>query len=492
MKRIICFCFLWALMFFHAVESLAADAPRVIKATVLSEEKTNGWEKLDGRFYRMQNVKLRLISTISGDAFPNEINTRLAFPLNRKFLLNAKRLHEQGSFLQRGENYLLWLSPEKLSIAPDTQEILDALMTTDAALVEGNMQDVAWQEIKKLADNADIENGIYSFRWLKEHADRDFYGTSNRKQSVDFEALSIIKFLQTYWMAANEKVAFAAINNSSVFPLGKDLRSPEYRYLVPELIKVADTHPSPIVRSEALRSLSYVHEPAVEAVALRQVQSDSPLTKSYGISLLSGFSNESTRQQLKNFAAEPEPKVRQAVASVAGYMKAESLIPTLVRYLIDENQDVRATAARSLLAYAPRSVLREQIDNKEFGSLFLNKVAVNNVGAFLPHLAAQVTKEKQVNASWNLLFDYVQTKSRETLESPEGQSVLDALESVTQDDVKLAELYKFYLMRQMTERAANFQAEMKKRNQAAAFNEMQRIDQDRTLQEKFAQTPRVD
>ena len=489
MKRVIYFCLLWSSLLFHAVASLAAEEKvpsRVMKVTVLSETPARGWTKLNGRYWKLQDVQLHSVSTIAGVPVPEQWATRLALPINPTAF--GADPNAPYKYLQKGKSYLLWLHPETLTVEPDTEEVFDVLMTSNDAPVQGKIEDVVWQELKKLVDNPDAENATYGIRWLKEHRSDDM--PRQHTKPVQFDKPQILNFLKDFWMAANEKVAAAALENTLNLPFGRDW--PEYKNLVSALIKVADTHPSPAVRGVALRELLYVREPEVEALALRQLESESPITRSYSLLILGHAANGKMPQQLEKFARDPHPMVRQAVASVAGSMKAESLVPILVRYLIDENQDVRDTAARSLLTYAPRSVLREQIDNKEFGSLFLNKVAGNNVGAFLPQLAAQVTKENQVNASWNLLFDYVQTKSRETLESPEGQSVLEALESVTADEVKLAELYKFYLMRQMPERAAKFQANMKKRNQVAAFKETQRVDQDRTLQGKFAQTPRVD
>lgn len=151
------------------------------------------------------------------------------------------------------------------------------------------------------------------------------------------------------------------------------------------------------------------------------------------------------REAIASGSRDRSPEVRHAAALAEGFAQDPRLVPLLGALLGDQQANVRAAAALSLLSFAPSDaepVLKANLAH-EFRPLFINALARADAQPYLPLLAENIKQGLAPNMPTNCSLDALEGMQWYSSSGPRA-------------------LYALYLSRDMHARAQRFREAARK------------------------------
>lgn len=518
--------FLAAAIFCHAypvgrslpLDKLQKEADVVFKGTVVSSAETKDpWFTVPN--YPVLSSEIRVISIIKGDA-PSGKAVFLHYGRQPKdlpgmtgdrsvrvvYLGPAPQLYD----LKNGRTYILFA---KRTDKPDVyrQLWLNAKMKQDQGAVlaadeqpipQGQpLKDILWRELEGLLKGSNLEDVPYAIRQLDEMSEGQGVPDGSRGLD-DYDRGRVMESVRPYLFHQNAgivKAALAAFAEDSPYAnerygapawlvavgkgtirgysgWSKPRNNSSARAHWKDLAALGDGKGNKDLRATAVLSLGRAGEPAIFPHVVRWTQDPEPVIRKAAAILLSDFPSDETFQFLTQLAKDPAPEVRLGVARAVGFGQLEKVIPLLEALLKDEDSQVSTAAALSLVSFDTAKVeriLKANMENPDFKSVFVNALAESNPDPYLDSLAEIIEKRLQPNrfwggripcaSSWDILFKYMQSRSADDLKSDKLSRYLDALERMQgYGSSEPRDLYALYLQRGLTDRAGKFREECRK------------------------------
>jgi HEAT repeat protein len=246
-------------------------------------------------------------------------------------------------------------------------------------------------------------------------------------------------------------------------------RNPGAHKFYQPLMAMADGVGPANLRASAIRALGRAEQPDVGDAVKRWVFSPEPQIREAATILLADFSGPDTNKLLRALAGDSAFQVRKAVTRVIGFSQLADLLPLLDQALHDENREVRHAAAQSLVSFPPNqsaAVLRANMADQEYRSVFVNALAKDDPRSCLDALCDIIANRLHPvpwdgkiahAASWDILFAFLKTQSRESLQSGQFDKELSTLEKAQIfSSSPPRDLYELYIKNEMKERALRF------------------------------------
>jgi hypothetical protein len=245
-----------------------------------------------------------------------------------------------------------------------------------------------------------------------------------------------------------------------------------------DLIALADGRGPTKLRVFAILALGFVREPELCKAIDRWATDPEPKVRASAAMLLADFPSHETHRLLAALAEDKDPEVHKYVARAAGFSQSAELADVPARLLKDQDASVRKDAAMFLLSFSPKdkaiaTIFQENIANREFGPSFLIALARDNPEQYWNELA-QALVDRKFEQIWSgihpeldacrILFNYLQTQPDEAIRSGKFDRCLDGMDAVGAAHSKSAycDMNKFYVQREMAERASMFRETAKK------------------------------
>lgn len=489
------------------LDDLTARAAIVLKVTALKTEPVQDAWLPPARMLGAGATRFTVISIIKGEFTGPEASFHHYVDLNSSPLRYFRPAPLPHYKFKPGQHYLLWADKSEegnlrqLSKSSTTKISRCVIRVGDNSPVQGEIKSIVWDELVKMTGNPNnVRDGLGYLRWLS-GATGSFRAREPVNGNPDFPLERFIAVLIPLFHSPNERIAFSAILAASGVgaPIAKE-----------ELLKIAGTHPKRELRAMALNSLRGLKTPDVQEAAHRALQTvppelttdDAALLQDHALRLLADFPGERSRFAWRAYAAHPQTRVRAAVATAIGEAREGALAWMLGNMVDDPHQEVRYTAVRSLLALPSAlatATWKKRCTPDYYGQFFINALAARNIEPYLPKLTnillhpirpktgVQVLKEEPDYTSWRLLFDYVKTKPKATLESATFAPLLDALENSRWISSNAAKLYRFFLTKKLKKRARALQA--RSDFVPSICKDFSRIDREMACKETKPQNP---
>jgi hypothetical protein len=492
-----------------SMEALIAEADLVFKGTVVSigPEQDAWFQALPG--FVVQETQFAVVSVIEGDNPGATLRFRhyddspqsrghmyqpqfYHFEPNRTYIVFAKKADEAAGYRQLWANHT----------GKEDQGVL--LCLDNKPVTAKTVKEAFWSELTGMLGDTDAGNVMYAIRQL----DQMSGGQNEYDGTKDFDRTDVLEVVHGLVTDSNAGIAQAAITvigsgnpylsdertdfwlatvGSAEVP-GLSKMDPEMRNAGGEmywedLAAIADARHPADTRALAIRALGRVREPALREAINRWLVDGELDVRAAATVLLADFPGTDANQQLTVLADDPEPRVRECAARAIGYAQQQELVNVLGRLLADPDRAVRRVASVSLLSFSPKNeaiaaVFRANLANKEFEPLFLNALARETPEPYLDALARVVEEKTEPEnwsggeipafTAWKILFKYLQTQSTEVLNSGNVNHYLDAMEEVgNYSSSNPRDIYAFYILRGMTERAKSFRD---RANAAASYD----------------------
>jgi HEAT repeat protein len=157
--------------------------------------------------------------------------------------------------------------------------------------------------------------------------------------------------------------------------------------------------------------------------------------------LLSDFPTEKATKLIEEHSGDEAADVRIGAANAIGFGQFAELLPVLDRMLKDEDIHVRTAAALSIVSFAPaeaEKVLKANINDPDFTSVFVNALAEKNPEPYLDYLAEIIEKRLEPRYFWGgsipwwvsrkILSDYLASPRGASLEASRREKYLSVIE----------------------------------------------------------------
>ncbi len=402
------------------------------------------------------------------------------FTPGRSYILFAKKTDSPALFSQ------LWMNHTSKS----DQGLL--LAANDLPLRARSVKEACWLNLLELQVSANAEDVVYALRQLDQMSgDKSSEWFMDLK---DFPREDVVELVRPLLATQNAKTLAAAIEVAGsrnphtstdaqfwLVTVGKGhlpgfaARDPKVtnlagRLLWRELTAVADSRAPANLRASAVRALGRSAVPELPTLLQQWARDDQPLIREAALVLLADFPGETSQHLIQNAAADHAAEVRQGAAQAIGFGQFTSLVSLLDKLLKDDSFAVRQAAAMSLLSFslaASGEVLRQNIRDTEYHTLFVNALAASDAAPYLTNLQGIILKNLEpahfwggripAVDSWDILFKYLQSRPPEELQSGKLDTSLDALEKLKwYGSSEPRDLYALYLQRGLTRRARAF------------------------------------
>ncbi|NND95691.1 MAG: HEAT repeat domain-containing protein [Pirellulaceae bacterium] len=244
-----------------------------------------------------------------------------------------------------------------------------------------------------------------------------------------------------------------------------------------KLIQMAQSDRSPTVRALAILSLADTQSPVLRMLAQKWASDDSSSVRAAAAILLADYADNLPIDVWQKLMSDQSNTVRVDTIRAIGIGQVSGMIPMLSELLSDDDPKVVSSAAASLLSFSiddTRSIMQRQTDHGEFGCVFVNALATENVALYtsqLGHIIRTDPHPKQWwgghvpwGVAWNLLFIHVQKQPQTKIRSGEMDMLLDYLESPITAFEKSnhysssepRDLYALYIQRGLRRRAKEY------------------------------------
>jgi tetratricopeptide (TPR) repeat protein len=497
------------------LDQIAQQSSVIIKAKAISSSPaTDDWfQSYPG--YKVYSTRMQVVSIIKGIPGSQQIEfhhygTDKAVPQTSMEFVQVYEFKQDRSYIvfaantaQDGVLRQLWKNP---TVKSDQGVYLAA---DDTVVRVGRIADILFTEFTNLLANSVTEDVLYGIRQLDEMSN-----PLNRLLKLhDFGQSEVLGAISPLMSNGDEQIAKAAIqaiggsnpyfrDEDAIFWLAKvggrklpgigaweSDQNPGAHEYYRQLEEVADGKGSAELKSMAIRALGRsAHSDLVPAV-LRWITSTEPRVREAATILSADFPAESVAGSITTSANDPDPRVRVAAARAIGFGQFADLLSVLAQSLHDESLDVRRAALMSLASFSPqksRDILRANIDNPEFRSVFVNILASENPEPYLKALG-EIIGDKQLFApvsgkipsaeSWDILFRYLKTRTTQALQSGKFNPQFEVLEKAQFfDSSNPRDLYEFYLANGMKDRAANFREYIRRTSPFRMEDFFERVD----------------
>jgi hypothetical protein len=479
------------------LEELAQKVDLVCKATVVADRVvTDEWfPPLGG--YEARETELRIVSVIQGTAsdvirfrhytsVPTpQVNVRQSYELvhGRTYLVFARqapdgtyRQWSKGQTTAGSEGVLLAANAEQHSGATIRETVWSELL----ALLESSDERGAIEAIQQL-DTLSGGGALRPWPKLKEFERSHVLAAirpllANAKVPVATAAVTVFGAESPYFDTSTAPYWLAGMGKGRIPGLypREPTAAAAADVAVKELLDLAVAGTTPQLRALAIRTLAPSRE--ISAAMIGGWLRDPNLEVRAAAVLASA--DRADREAIASGSHDGSPEVRQAAALAVGFAQDPRLIPLLGTLLGDQQANVRAAAALSLLSLAPSDaepLLKANLAH-EFRPLFINALARADAQPYLALLAENIKQGLAPNMptnwwggsipagdSWGILYGFV--KSRPTTELAGGalDRSLDALEGMQwYSSAEPRALYALYLSRDMHARAQRFREATRK------------------------------
>lgn len=411
---------------------------------------------------------------------------------------------------QEGRSYLIVTGPMNGTDGAIQFQAHTSLKGDDGVLLCGDAQPVSgsglkslyWTELTKLLQNHDVKDAVYAMDQLKllsmpavrrenrnfrlmgglsEFDRRDVMDVvhgflSNPDDGVAQAAIDIIAGDNPYTQNGDVLGWLSAVGGNKSFqaqPANQnDFGSGGERY-EKELLAVAENESNaPQTRAMAIEALGPGRHFHAWADLFRWVEDPSPAVRRAAALATSGEGEDYYDEDhgiYSRLAVDPAPEVRRALALAIGFGQSAHAFRFLPPLLTDPADTVRQAAAASICSFPIKNAtaaafFQSNLDNPEFGPLFLIALAGDNPADHLGQLARTILADKPVK-SWNplydssyfcrtILFDYLRTVPRDQFSSGKYDGLLDALAyKASWSDQYVIDLFCFFINRGYKDRA---------------------------------------
>jgi len=380
----------------------------------------------------------------------------------------------------------------------------DVLLCANAHPVLGSkLKDIIWNELMNLLQDQDSKDAVYAITRLKQlsvplSSSRQ-YDARHFRGRADFARRDVMDAVHGLISSPDDEVAQAAIDvigndnpytvngdalgwlsavggnrSFQALPLDSNYVNPGAQLYGQELLAVATGTASPLTRAKAIAAIGPGRPLDRRADAWAPLfgwLSDPSPDVRRSAALMTADYDESyyLSNDFRRLAADPSPEVRRALALAIGFgqrLHAFHLLPPL---LSDPDAKVRQAAAASLCSFPIKNAtaatfFRDNLNQPEFGPLFLIALAGDNPADHLDELARAVMAHRSVD-NWDgdrntteacreILFEYLKTVPFDQLHANNCNGLFDALDTVPPNyEGEAIDLYRFYLNRGLKERA---------------------------------------
>lgn len=480
------------------LDELVEEADVIVKARVISSRliKDEWFTKYRG--FDAYATEMRVVSVIKGDMAIRKMTFRhygfskdargfmmppqhYEFQAGRTYIVFAKKTDTDGVFRQLWKNHKA-KEDQGAFLAGDNRPVAE----------DKSVKEVVWAELCGLLKSPDSDDISYSIRQLNEMSSSRFFKLD------DFDRGRVLEVIHPFVSSKEKKVAKAAIRavgagnpylsddcapnwlatigSGRIYGVAKwdrDLKNPGARKYWRELAAVGDGEAAEEIRALAIRALGRAGAPRVMAHVVRWVEDPDRLVRQAAVILLADFPGKEASRLLTDRSKDEAAEVRTGVARAIGYGQFDELLPLLERLLADRDPGVSTAAALSLISFPPGKVdpvLKAHVDDAEFKSVFVNALAETDPEPYLDALAEIIEKRLEPThfwggriphgLSWKILFEYLEGRSAEDLNSGSLDKYMDVLErgNVTGSYEHRA-LYAFYVKHKMMDRARRFRKE---------------------------------
>jgi non-SMC mitotic condensation complex subunit 1 len=440
----------------ESLEKLAEEADIIFKGTVVSSRAVDhdGFASRGG--YIIQDTEFKIASIIKGKVPGNTLIFRhydydgamfdgtqfYHFESAKTYIVFAKRSETAAVFQQA------WMH---------TRGQMDAgvLLCTNKPATASNIKDIYWSELMamlKSTDDSDVVYAIYQLDGMSPNRS-GLAGVGRWGGVREFDRKAVLAAVHGLLTNRDPKIAQAAIYvigsrnpymavDRSWLPTDENIGGKLYWK---DLVAVANSKSNDATRALAILALGLVREPALQQHLEKWLADPAPAVRASAAVLLADFPELVTRERLTvpdilaGLITDPDAKVRQ--------MAVMSLLS-----LYNKNETIA-------------TILRANLNNEDFGPLFLNALAENDPQPYLDALAKAIeqrTKPRNESGggytdliAWDILFKYLQAQPVDQITSGKSDRYLDAMETVDYRQV-LPYVYAFYVQRGMTDRAKRF------------------------------------
>lgn len=485
-----------------SLDQIVQESDLIVKATVLTSSTTQeAWfDKVAG--FDAYATGMHVVSVIKGNVPAMDIvfqhygtskNPPFAawyapqfydFEVGRSYIVFAKKTDTDGVFRQLWKNHL----------SKRDQGVV--LAADDSPVTAKGVADIVWTELTHLLASPDTKDIVYAIRQLDEMSNKQAWD-----HLQDFPRDRALKAIAHLLFSKNSEIAVPTIRAIGAWsPYLDDAEAPFWlttiggrkiaglserdakvdneaaRQYWRELVALADSDLPTDVRSLAIRALGRASEPKVLEVIPRWIKNSEPLIRQAAAILLSDFPGPETAQFLTDLAKDQSAEVRVGVARAIGFGQFSGLLPQLDQFFHDTNPTVRTAAALSLVSFAAdktEPILKKNLNDSDFKSIFVNILAETNPEPYLDVLCEVIDKQLEPHdfwggqipsfTSWHILFDYVQKQNPQVLQSGRLDKCFDVLERAkVHTSSEPRDLYAFYMKNGMMARAQKLREMCKK------------------------------
>ena len=211
------------------------------------------------------------------------------------------------------------------------------------------------------------------------------------------------------------------------------------RPYLPRLLTLANANQHVSVRALAIRALCAGGDKDIEPSVKHWADDAQPEVRAAAALLLANDTAPFAPDLLGKLSRDPQPAVRISVAHGIELAQAADDLPLAGELLHDPNQEVREAAASSLASFPvgqTRDILRANIADPDFKSVFLDILADDDPNPYLDGLAEVVDKRIVPSSfggnlpdaeAWQILFKALGNQSQATLSSGKWPHYMDIL-----------------------------------------------------------------
>lgn len=482
-----------------SLDKMTEMSDLVIKGKALSNFKTNiaSFESIPG--YAPFATTFQVISVLKREQATNTIiflhygrtdgefemykPQHYEFLPGHSYILFAKKTDVANVFIQLWKNHT----------AKEDEGVFRCV--DDAPLQASTVKDACWQNLLQMRASTNADELVYSLHQLDQmsigQSELSFGGTSDFPRT---NVLELLRPLLSMTVREDDRVLRTAIEIAGaqnpdmrgepehwLATVGKghlpglatydsNLDNPSGRFLWRELTVIANSRALPEVRSSAIAAMGRTHIPELTPSLQRWAKDPEPLVRRAAIVLLADVPGESAWCLIQAASADSANEVRQGAALAIGFGQLVPLLPQLEKLLKDNSPSVRQAAIKALLSFpvaAAEKLLRQNLGDPEYHSLFVNALAIADPASRLADLQSVIINNSEPTNwwggampsgdSWNILFKYIQSRQASKLQSGQFDASLDALEKLQwYSSSEPRDLYALYLQKGLIVRAKAF------------------------------------
>jgi HEAT repeat protein len=489
-----------------SLDTLGEQSDLVAKVQAVGSEIVVDSAFPEAQGYKVFATRFKVISVLKGAATPTDITfhhydddptyrggaeytpTVHHFVVGQSYVLFAKKSDAPAAF-------------RSFSISPTMAPEKETVRTADATpLPKGiAIRDAVWLELQALLASKDAADIAYGIHQLENFSTSRFW---RRAAKEDFPRKEVLALISPFLADQNPAVAGAALEaigcespylsenegwlatvgkgemlrrGYATYPVGYD--NPSARACRAQLVALANSRASTVLRSQAIRALGLSRENERDnalIVPLRvwSVDAEGSVRAAAAV-LWADYPSKEATATIQSLAQDKDPLVRGGAAYGIGCGQVSELLGSLDAMLSDSDQHVSDAAVISLLSFDAKTVapiLKEHLRDARYRVFFINALADANPAVYRDDLAAILTDRKpgpetsltgQIPSytAWDILMTHISTCDVGDIRAGRFDKYLDALETPPNIGSRpFQTLYQFYHDNGLTDRMQSFRA----------------------------------